>query len=189
MEISKTSEISVATKPDYDRVSELKAFDETKEGVKRLVDASITSIPRMFHHEIDKDSASSSSSSSTTKLVVPSLITNDRFKSVEHRVLANRVGPRVSIASFFSTSFQPSTKLYGPIKELVSEENPPKYKEITVHDYVVFFMARGLDGTSALPYFTISFLFWQHVIEYYSMCMLVLLVLHRCRAFKRSLTV
>ncbi|KAL5063093.1 hypothetical protein RYX36_024830 [Vicia faba] len=66
MEISKTS---VTTKLDYDRASELKAFDETKDGVKRLVDASITNIPRMFHHEFDKYY---SSSSSTTKLVVPS---------------------------------------------------------------------------------------------------------------------
>lgn len=50
--------------------------------------------------------------------IVVTAITNDRFKSVEHRALANHVGPRVSIASFFSTSFQPSTKHYGPIKEL-----------------------------------------------------------------------
>ncbi|CAI8610698.1 unnamed protein product [Vicia faba] len=71
MGISKTSEIPVAIKPDYDRANELKAFDETKDGVKGLVDASITSIPRMFHHEIDKYSASSSIS--TTKLVVPSV--------------------------------------------------------------------------------------------------------------------
>lgn len=83
------------------------------------------------------------------------LITNDKFKSVEHRVVANHVGPRVSVASFYSTSFQPSTKLYGPIKELVSEDNPPKYRETTVHDYVSFSMARGLDGTSPLPYFKI----------------------------------
>ncbi|CAK8563724.1 unnamed protein product [Lathyrus sativus] len=71
MGISKTSEVPVATKPDYDRASELKAFDETKDGVKGLVDASITNIPCMFHHEIDEDSASSSSS--TTKLIVPSV--------------------------------------------------------------------------------------------------------------------
>ncbi|KAJ1395419.1 Oxoglutarate/iron-dependent dioxygenase [Sesbania bispinosa] len=83
------------------------------------------------------------------------LITNDKFKSVEHRVVANHTGPRVSVASFFSTSLQPSSKLYGPIKDLVSEDNPPKYKETTVHDYVTFSMARGLDGTSPLPYFRI----------------------------------
>ncbi|KAF7807021.1 1-aminocyclopropane-1-carboxylate oxidase-like protein 1-like [Senna tora] len=78
------------------------------------------------------------------------LITNDKFKSVEHRVVANNVGPRISIASFFSTSLRPSSKLYGPLKELVSEDNPPKYRETTVHDYVSYSIGRGLDGTSHL---------------------------------------
>lgn len=71
------------------------------------------------------------------------LITNDKFKSVEHRVVANRVGPRVSVASFVSTSLQPSTKLYGPIKDLVSEDNPPKYRETTVQGYVSYSLGRG----------------------------------------------
>nr|XP_048333195.1 1-aminocyclopropane-1-carboxylate oxidase homolog 1-like [Ziziphus jujuba var. spinosa] len=83
------------------------------------------------------------------------LITNDRFKSGEHRVLANRIGPRISIANFFLTSFLPTKKLYGPIKELLSEDNPPKYKETTVRDYIAFFNDKGLDGTSALPHFKI----------------------------------
>jgi hypothetical protein len=34
----------------YDRISELKAFDDTKAGVKGLVDAGITKVPRIFHH-------------------------------------------------------------------------------------------------------------------------------------------
>ncbi|XP_027335423.1 1-aminocyclopropane-1-carboxylate oxidase homolog 1-like isoform X3 [Abrus precatorius] len=83
------------------------------------------------------------------------LITNDKFKSVEHRVVANHVCPRVSIASFFRTSLQASSKLYGPIKDLVSEDNPPKYRETTVRDFVAYSMARGLDGTSPLPHFRI----------------------------------
>lgn len=35
---------------EYDRASELKAFDETKAGVKGLVDSGVTEIPRIFHH-------------------------------------------------------------------------------------------------------------------------------------------
>ena len=51
------------------------------------------------------------------------LISN-KFISVEHRVVAKNAEPRVSIACFFSTHFHPaSTRMYGPIKELLSE-NP-----------------------------------------------------------------
>ncbi|KAF3663557.1 1-aminocyclopropane-1-carboxylate oxidase -like protein 1 [Capsicum annuum] len=50
------------------------------------------------------------------------LISNDKYISVEHRVLANKVGPRISVACFFSTGASPSSKLYGPIAELLSED-------------------------------------------------------------------
>ncbi|XP_049406382.1 1-aminocyclopropane-1-carboxylate oxidase homolog 1-like [Solanum stenotomum] len=49
------------------------------------------------------------------------LITNDKFKSVDHRVLANKVGPRISLACFFMTNCVTTHRLYGPIKELISE--------------------------------------------------------------------
>lgn len=72
---------------------------------------------------------------------------------MEHRVLANRVGPRVSVACFFTTHFHPSTKLYAPIKELLSDENPPKYKETTIRDYLTHFYRVGLDGKTALDHY------------------------------------
>ncbi|XP_022975054.1 1-aminocyclopropane-1-carboxylate oxidase homolog 1-like [Cucurbita maxima] len=79
------------------------------------------------------------------------LITNDRFISVAHRVLAKQEGPRISVASFFSTLYLPNSKLYGPIKELLSEENSAKYRETTIRDFHLQYRADGL-GTSSLQH-------------------------------------
>lgn len=81
------------------------------------------------------------------------LITNDKFISVEHRVLANHVGPRVSVACFFGSGLCPTSKIYQPIEELLSGDNPPKYRPTTVKDYVQCFRDKGLAGKSSLSHF------------------------------------
>ncbi|KAF8394293.1 hypothetical protein HHK36_020499 [Tetracentron sinense] len=48
MEMTGAGEFPAVTKPNYDRFEELKAFDETKAGVKGLVDAGVVKLPRIF---------------------------------------------------------------------------------------------------------------------------------------------
>lgn len=83
------------------------------------------------------------------------LITNDKFKSVQHRVIAKKIGPRTSVASFFRTHFNEAStsKVYGPIKELLSEENPQIYRDIEIKEYITHYYKRGLNSTSALSHF------------------------------------
>ena len=58
-------------KAEYDRETELKAFDETKAGVKGLVDAGVTEIPRIFHYPVSDDYIQNSSVSGETPLSIP----------------------------------------------------------------------------------------------------------------------
>ncbi|KAL0457026.1 UNVERIFIED_CONTAM: 1-aminocyclopropane-1-carboxylate oxidase1 [Sesamum latifolium] len=46
-------ELAATKDQEFDRMSELKAFDETKAGVKGLVDVGITKVPRIFHSPPD----------------------------------------------------------------------------------------------------------------------------------------
>ncbi|KAM0030526.1 putative deacetoxyvindoline 4-hydroxylase [Helianthus debilis subsp. tardiflorus] len=77
-----------------------------------------------------------------------------QFVSSQHKVVANKVGPRVSVASFFTTGPIETSKVYEPITELLSEDNPAKYRGTTVKKYVDYYLAKGLH-TSALLHFKI----------------------------------
>ena len=70
-------------------------------------------------------------------------------------MLANKVGPRVSVASFFTTGVIQTLKVFKPIKELLSKDNPAKYRGTTVKEYLEYYIEKELDGTSALLHFQI----------------------------------
>ena len=67
-------------------------------------------------------------------------------------MLASQAGPRVSVAVFFNPS-NDEERPYGPIREALSDENPPIYREILVRDYMMHYGMKGLYGGSALDHF------------------------------------
>ncbi|XP_031262488.1 1-aminocyclopropane-1-carboxylate oxidase homolog 1-like [Pistacia vera] len=85
------------------------------------------------------------------------LITNDKFRSVEHRVLAGRVGPRISVACLFYPSRMNKFKPYEPIRELLSQsDHPPIYRGTPFAEFVAHFRSKGLDGNSTLAHFKLE---------------------------------
>ncbi|KAG8370388.1 hypothetical protein BUALT_Bualt14G0111800 [Buddleja alternifolia] len=87
--------------------------------------------------------------------IPPLLITNDKFKSVQHRALSKKVGPRISVATFIKPHCPDgdTSRLYGPIKELLTEEEPAIYRETTYKDYETLYFIKCEDGTTKLPHF------------------------------------
>ncbi|KAL6861839.1 hypothetical protein ACP4OV_017539 [Aristida adscensionis] len=87
------------------------------------------------------------------------LVTNGRFKSVEHRVVANRRDTaRISVASFFSPEMKGDTRIFGPIVELTSSDgaNPPLYRSITAAEFIAHFRKKGIDNCHRLDYFKLE---------------------------------
>ncbi|PKI60148.1 hypothetical protein CRG98_019492 [Punica granatum] len=86
------------------------------------------------------------------------LVSNDSLTtSVSHGVLSKREGPRISVACFFRAQDRKgnASRSYGPIPELISEENLSVYRNIDLKDYMEYYYGKGLDGTAALTPFKI----------------------------------
>ncbi|XP_058079765.1 1-aminocyclopropane-1-carboxylate oxidase homolog 4-like [Magnolia sinica] len=77
------------------------------------------------------------------------IISNDEYKSVENRVVANRLrDPRISSVIFFNVGNRGDAYLYGPLQELLSDGKPAIYRNFTMSEYEKSFLMKELSGMS-----------------------------------------
>lgn len=71
------------------------------------------------------------------------VLSNAIYKSVEHRVIANSVKDRVSLALFYNPK---SDLLIQPAKKLVTKDRPALYAPMTFDQYRLFIRTKGPCG-------------------------------------------
>ncbi|KAF8714798.1 hypothetical protein HU200_027327 [Digitaria exilis] len=76
------------------------------------------------------------------------LVSNDRFKSVEHRVPAikSEGTARVSVASLFNKDLKRSARLYGPITATDGYCSAPLYRSVTAQEFIAHCISQGLES-------------------------------------------
>uniref|UniRef100_A0A0E0LUL6 Fe2OG dioxygenase domain-containing protein n=1 Tax=Oryza punctata TaxID=4537 RepID=A0A0E0LUL6_ORYPU len=84
------------------------------------------------------------------------LVSNDRLRSVEHRVVATAGGggpARVSVACFFRFEYT-STRSYSPIvADGIGGARAAVYRSMTAGEFLARYNGKGLDGRSPLDHF------------------------------------
>ncbi|KAJ0017226.1 hypothetical protein Pint_10117 [Pistacia integerrima] len=75
------------------------------------------------------------------------IVTNGTCPSIEHRATVNSMKERLSIATFYSPN---ANRDMGPAPSLITPENPPLFKRISVADYYKGFLSHELQGKSYL---------------------------------------
>jgi hypothetical protein len=93
MTITGTGESVIGNSVNHDRLQELKSFDESKAGVKGLVDAGITKIPRIFvrpPEDLAGGDSHNSSETTNTQITIPVIDLSDIFTKGADKVAGVR---------------------------------------------------------------------------------------------------
>ncbi|KDO39143.1 hypothetical protein CISIN_1g0448911mg, partial [Citrus sinensis] len=75
------------------------------------------------------------------------IITNGKYRSIEHRATVNSVQERLSVGTFYYTRYD--GEVY-PASSLISEKAPALFRRLTVEEYLSGRFARELRGKSYL---------------------------------------
>ncbi|PIN18027.1 Iron/ascorbate family oxidoreductase [Handroanthus impetiginosus] len=77
------------------------------------------------------------------------VLTNGKYKSVEHRAVTHKEKDRLSIVTFYAPSYEIEL---GPIPELVGENNPCKYRRYNHGEYSKHYVTNKLQGKKTLEF-------------------------------------
>ncbi|KAI3461194.1 hypothetical protein Pfo_017857 [Paulownia fortunei] len=77
------------------------------------------------------------------------IMSNDRYKSIEHRVFVSGSKNRVSVPIFVNPS---SNTVIGPLPEVLEAGEKPIYKQVVYSDYFNYFFSKGHDGKQTIDY-------------------------------------
>lgn len=77
------------------------------------------------------------------------MVSNDRYKSIEHRVIVNGRRNRVSVPIFVNPA---TDAIIGPFPEVLENGEKPVYKSIQFLDYFNYFFSKGHDGKQAIEF-------------------------------------
>ncbi|GMJ11344.1 hypothetical protein like AT1G55290 [Hibiscus trionum] len=77
------------------------------------------------------------------------ILSNGRYRSVEHRVVANGSINRISVPIFVNPR---PTDMIGPLSELIASGEKPIYKQVLYSDYVKHFFRKAHDGKKTVEF-------------------------------------
>ncbi|CAH9094576.1 unnamed protein product [Cuscuta europaea] len=81
------------------------------------------------------------------------IMSNGRYKSIEHRVMANETNDRISVPVFFNPR---PTDVVGPLPELLAAGETPIYKPVLYSDYAKHFYRKAHKGKDTIAFARIA---------------------------------
>ncbi|KAK9291127.1 hypothetical protein L1049_009314 [Liquidambar formosana] len=79
------------------------------------------------------------------------IISNGKYQSVQHRVLANSSKEvRISVVTFFNLNKWKGSGYYGPLPELLSPDEPAIYRDFTKQEFLENLYSKGFDSKSLI---------------------------------------
>lgn len=77
------------------------------------------------------------------------IMSNDKYRSIEHRVTVNGIKNRVSVPIFVNPV---PDAVIGPVPEVLEGGVKPIYKQVVYSDYFNYFFSKGHDGKETIEY-------------------------------------